>query len=45
VQELAKKKLINLIGLKYSAIHDTVQDLGAASEISRMFGGFQKYLY
>ena len=45
VQELAKEKLSHLIRLKYSAVHDAVQDLGAASEISRMFGGFQKYLY
>ncbi len=45
VQELAKEKLKDLLKLKYSAISDAVADLGPASEVGKMFGGFQRYLY
>ena len=45
VQELAKEKLKDLLKLKYSAINDAVAELGSASEIGKMFGGFQRYLY
>jgi type I restriction enzyme R subunit len=45
VQELAKEKLKDLLKLKYSAISDAVAELGSASEIGRMFGGFQRFLY
>jgi len=45
VQELAKEKLSALLLLKYSALNDAVADLGSATEIRKMFGGFQRYLY
>ena len=45
VQELSKEKLTPLIKLKYSAIADALADLGKAEEISKIFAGFQRYLY
>jgi type I restriction enzyme, R subunit len=46
VDELYQEKLTPLLRLKYhDSIADAVADLGAPEEISRVFTGFQKYLY
>ena len=45
VQELDTDKLSPLLKLKYSAISDAIAELGRPEEISRVFTGFQKYLY
>ena len=46
VDELDQEKLTPLLRLKYSnSISDAIADLGVPEEISKMFAGFQKYLY
>jgi type I restriction enzyme R subunit len=46
VGELDQEKLTPLLRLMYSnSISDAVADLGAPEEISKVFVGFQKYLY
>lgn len=46
VDELAQEKLSPLLRLKYhNALADAVADLGKPEEISKVFVGFQKYLY
>jgi type I restriction enzyme R subunit len=46
VEELDKEKLTPLLRIKYhGAITDALADLGRPEEISRVFAGFQKYLY
>jgi type I restriction enzyme R subunit len=45
VEELDQEKLTPLLRLKYHAITDAVADLGKPDEISRVFAGFQRYLY
>jgi type I restriction enzyme R subunit len=46
VEELDKEKLTPLLHLKYhDSISDAVADLGRPDEISKVFSGFQKYLY
>ncbi|MGE0643991.1 MAG: EcoAI/FtnUII family type I restriction enzme subunit R [Nitrospira sp.] len=46
VEELAQDKLSPLLRLKYhGAIADAVADLGEPEEISKVFVGFQRYLY
>ena len=46
VNELDQEKLTPLLRLKYSnSISDAVADLGRPEEISKVFVGFQKYLY
>jgi type I restriction enzyme R subunit len=46
VEELATDKLPPLLRLKYhNAIIDAVDDLGKPEEISKVFAGFQQYLY
>jgi type I restriction enzyme R subunit len=46
VEELASDKLAPLLKLKYhNAIADAVTDIGKPDEISRVFVGFQQYLY
>jgi type I restriction enzyme, R subunit len=46
VDELDPEKLAPLLRLKYSdSIDDAVSDLGRPEEISKVFVGFQKYLY
>ncbi|MBK7706479.1 MAG: hypothetical protein IPJ30_12045 [Acidobacteria bacterium] len=46
VDELAKEKLTPLLKLKYhDSLADAMKDLGKADEISKMFNGFQRYLY
>lgn len=46
VGELDSEKLSPLLRLKYNnAIADAVADLGKPDEISKMFSGFQTYLY
>ena len=46
VDELDQEKLTPLLRLRYSnSISDAVADLGRPEEISRVFVGFQKYLY
>jgi type I restriction enzyme, R subunit len=45
VSELQPEKLSSLLELKYGGIHDAVRELGDASEIGKLFAGFQKYLY
>ncbi len=46
VEELALDKLVPLLKLKYhDAIADAVDDLGKPEEISKVFSGFQRYLY
>ncbi|MBI5672310.1 MAG: DEAD/DEAH box helicase family protein [Nitrospirae bacterium] len=46
VEELAQDKLSPLLKLKYhNAIADAVADLGQPEEISKVFVGFQQYLY
>jgi type I restriction enzyme R subunit len=46
VEELDSEKLSPLLRLRYNnAIADAVADLGKPDEISRMFSGFQTFLY
>jgi type I restriction enzyme R subunit len=46
VDELDQEKLTPLLRLKYSdSIADAIADLGKPEDISRVFVGFQKYLY
>jgi len=46
VDELDQEKLTPLLRLRYrNSITDAVADLGKPEEISRIFVGFQKYLY
>ena len=46
VEELDQEKLTPLLKLKYhDSINDAVIDLGKPDDISRIFTGFQKYLY
>jgi type I restriction enzyme R subunit len=46
VDELDQEKLTPLLRLKYfNSIADAIADLGKPEEISRVFAGFQKYLY
>lgn len=45
VEELDRAKLKMLLNLRYGAISDAILDLGPAEDISRLFVGFQKYLY
>jgi type I restriction enzyme R subunit len=46
VDELAQEKLTPLLRLRYrDSIADAVADLGEPEEISKVFSGFQKYLY
>jgi len=46
VDELAKEKLTPLLKLKYQdSLADAMKDLGKPDEISKMFNGFQRYLY
>ena len=46
VEELDQAKLTPLLRLKYhDSIADAVADLGRPEEISKVFSGFQKYLY
>jgi type I restriction enzyme R subunit len=46
VDELHQEKLTPLLRLKYrNSIADAVADLGRPEEISKVFVGFQKYLY
>lgn len=46
VEELAQKKLTPLLRLHYhDSIADAQADLGRPDEISRVFSGFQRYLY
>ena len=46
VEELEQSKLTPLLNLKYGAIQDAVADLGGQpEEITKVFAGFQKYLY
>jgi type I restriction enzyme R subunit len=46
VEELASDKLAPLLKLKYhNALADAVADIGQPDEISKVFVGFQKFLY
>ncbi len=46
VEELDREKLGPLLSLKYhNSISDAVADLGKPEEISKVFSGFQKFLY
>jgi type I restriction enzyme R subunit len=46
VDELDQEKLTPLLRLKYSnSISDAIADLGRPEDISKVFVGFQKYLY
>jgi hypothetical protein len=46
VDELDQEKLTPLLRLKYlNSIADAIADLGRPEEISKVFVGFQKYLY
>ncbi len=45
VEELDRDKLTPLLHLKYHSIPDAIADLGEAESISKVFVGFQKYLY
>ena len=46
VEELSQDKLTPLLRLKYhNSLNDAVKDLGKPDEISKVFAGFQKYLY
>ena len=45
VNELDDKNLSDLLKLKYQAITDAKEELGAIKEIRKVFVGFQQYLY
>jgi type I restriction enzyme, R subunit len=45
VGELDRAKLPQLLELKYHAIRDAVAELGSVGSISKVFIGFQEYLY
>jgi type I restriction enzyme R subunit len=46
VDELDQEKLTPLLRLKYhNSIADAVADLGKPEDISKVFVGFQKFLY
>jgi len=46
VEELNKDKLAQLLRLKYhDSIQDAVDELGSPAEISKVFVGFQRWLY
>ncbi len=46
VDGLAKEKLTPLLRLKYhDSLADAMKDLGKPDEMSKMFNGFQRYLY
>jgi type I restriction enzyme R subunit len=46
VVELVQAKLTPLLRLKYhNSLADALADLGKAEEISKVFAGFQKFLY
>jgi type I restriction enzyme R subunit len=46
VDELDQEKLTPLLRLRYrNSISDAIADLGVPEEISKVFAGFQKYLY
>jgi type I restriction enzyme, R subunit len=46
VRELDEERLTPLLRLKYrNSMADAVADLGRPDDISRMFAGFQRYLY
>jgi type I restriction enzyme R subunit len=46
VDELDQEKLTPLLRLRYrNSITDAIADLGKPEEISKIFVGFQKYLY
>jgi type I restriction enzyme R subunit len=45
VDELDRDKLTPLLHLKYHSISDAIADLGRPDDISKVFVGFQKYLY
>ena len=45
VEELDRSKLGTLIHLQYGSASDAILNLGPAEEISKMFVGFQRYLY
>jgi len=44
-EELDRDKLAPLLELRYHALSDAILDLGPATEIGKMFVGFQQYLY
>ncbi len=45
VDTLDSGELSKLLGLRYGAIPDALLELGAASELNRVFSDFQQYLY
>lgn len=46
VRELDQDKLTPLLRLRYhDSVSDAVADLGKPEQISKVFAGFQKYLY
>lgn len=45
VEELDRSKLATLLHLQYRSISDAILDLGPAEDISKIFVGFQRYLY
>jgi len=45
VYELDQEKLPTLLKLKYNAIPDAIEQLGSIENITRVFVGFQRYLY
>jgi type I restriction enzyme R subunit len=46
VDDLDQEKLTPLLRLRYrNSIADAIADLGKREEISKVFVGFQKYLY
>lgn len=45
VYELGQEKLPTLLKLKYNTIPDAIEQLGSIENITRVFAGFQRYLY
>jgi type I restriction enzyme R subunit len=45
VEELDQEKLATLLNIKYHSLEDAKAVLGAVSNISSLFIGFQKHLY
>jgi len=45
VQELAAKKMVGLVELKYNTISDAAAEFGSPAAIRETFIGFQKHLY